>query len=218
MWRIPLFAFDRARWIGVVVLLVTIASFQAARVIRVDVSGDVLIPSTGRERAEWARTRALFGGHEPSAVYAEDPRLFSPRMLARLRDLHDRLAALPTVAKVESLFNLPDIRNEGTTLETGASLAVLPATSEAATTLRDRVTANPLLTSQVVSRDGQAMLFLLYLNEQDGALDASVVTGRICGLFVSFSSTGEFDRHFGIGPTGPAGMSSPHAAKTARRS
>lgn len=179
MWRIPVTAF-RHGWLAAATVLglVALATPFAARV-RVDVSADNLIAKNSPQRTAHDAALAAFGSDEVAAVYAEDPELFGADRIRRLREINDALARLPFVQRAESLFTLPDIRDEGGLINTSPLLARIPDGPAALASARDRAMANPLIRGQVLSADGTATIITLYLSTKSHGLSAADITREI---------------------------------------
>jgi len=159
VWRIPLFFFEHPRKVLAAALAAAILAVAVASGLSLDVSSEALIPPDSPQRRAQDEVARLFGAEEAAIVFAADPALFTPDRLAALREIHDALAALPSVGRVDSLFSLPDLRDEN-----GGALLEDPAGLER---LRRRLAAHPLYRGSVVSERGTATL--LRLAPQPGA-------------------------------------------------
>ena len=125
---------------------------------RLDVSSDGVVASGSQRRAVERNIERLFGRDESLAVYAESSELFTPGRLATLREVHDALSRLSWVDRVESLFDMPDVREENGALVLGAPLAEIPAEPSALAARRAAILANPLIRGTIVAADGRATL------------------------------------------------------------
>ncbi len=146
-----------------VALLTTLAVPRALK-IQLDLSVESLYPASSQAVSEYEKVKQAFGSDAVAAVYVEDAALFSPARLKLLQSIHQQLLQLPFIVKVESLFSLPDVRDQGGMISTAPVLAKLPQTEAEAATARDRALNNPLLRHQLISKDGTAVLMLLRLS------------------------------------------------------
>lgn len=161
--RIPGAIHRRGGWVLAVLLLATGLLVPTASRVRVEVSGDGLIPPDSPELSAYHEARAAFGSDEVAAVMVEDAGLFTPDGLRRLRGLHDALAALEFVEGMDGVFSTPAMRNVDGVLETGPPFARIPDEANEAVAMRDILLDDPLWAGRILSADGRAVLFLLYL-------------------------------------------------------
>jgi uncharacterized membrane protein YdfJ with MMPL/SSD domain len=82
-------------------LVAAIAAIAAASGLSLDVSSEALIPPDSPQRRAQDEVTRLFGAEESARCFAADPALFTPAGLAALREVHDALAALPSIARVD---------------------------------------------------------------------------------------------------------------------
>ncbi|HZN02062.1 MAG TPA: MMPL family transporter [Candidatus Polarisedimenticolia bacterium] len=158
MWRLPLFFYERRTAVLAAALVAALLAGLAAAGLRLDVSAEAMIPAGSPERKARDEVRSLFGTHDSAAVFAADAALFTRDRLRLLREVHDLLAALPGVARVDSLFSIPDLRDEGGVLVAAPILAAIPDDPGDLARLRARAVAHPLLARSAISADGTAML------------------------------------------------------------
>ncbi|HET8946378.1 MAG TPA: MMPL family transporter, partial [Candidatus Polarisedimenticolia bacterium] len=169
MWRIPLYFFEHPRKVLGVALAAAVLAVVVASGLSLDVSSEALIPPDSPQRRAQDEVARLFGAEESAVVFAADPALFTPARLVALREVHDALAALPSVARVDSLFSLPDLRDENGALATEPLVGAIPQDAAALERLRRRLTAHPLYRGSIVAEDGGATLLRLVLRERAGA-------------------------------------------------
>lgn len=169
MWRIPLFFFEHPLKVLGIALAAAVAATVLASGLSLDVSSEALIPPDSPQRRAQDEVARLFGAEESAVVFAADPALFTPERLAALREVHDALAALPPVARVDSLFSLPDLHDEDGTLVTGPLVGTIPQSPAALDRLQRRLTTHPLYKGSVVAEDGRATILRLVLHDGAGA-------------------------------------------------
>jgi predicted RND superfamily exporter protein len=158
VWRIPLLFFEHRLKVLAAALVAAAAAIAAASGLSLDVSTAALVPAGSPQRAGQDEVRRLFGADEAEAVFASDPALLTPVKLAALREVHEALAALATVARVDSLFSLPDLRDQDGELVSGPLVDAVPADAGGIERLRGRLVAHPLYKGSVVAADGTATL------------------------------------------------------------
>ncbi len=158
MWRLPLFALERRAFVLAVAALLALLAAWSATSLRLDVSADAIVPARGGPEAGSPEAAAdRFGPDEAFAVYAEGD-LFTPAGLRALRAVHDGLAGLPFVARVDSLLSVPDLREEDGGLVLSPLLANPPDDPAALAALRRGAVDNPLLRRTLLSEDGRSTL------------------------------------------------------------
>jgi len=195
--RLAVFCFERRLLTLLFVALVTLAALPAARRVLLDLGVESLYPASGQAVEDYARVRLTFGTDEVAAIYAEDAQLFTPERLRVLDAIHSQLAKLPFVEKIESLFTLPDLRDEGGMISTSPVLAKTPETPALAEQARQRAIANPLLRGQLVSEDGTALMLILRLSPKYRGMDAAEAVKRIESILAPHQ--GAFARLFQLG-------------------
>jgi hypothetical protein len=131
--------------------------------LHVDVSFEAFLRAKDPVRVAYDRFRERFGRDERIVVAirrapdAEGPGdVFDAAFLAKLRDLHDAIAAdVPYVEELTSLVNARDTRGEGDTLYVEDFLDPWPETEADLARLRARALANPLFRNTVLSADAR---------------------------------------------------------------
>lgn len=179
MWRLPLIAFRHGWVTAFAVLAITAIAVPTAARVRVDASADNLVAKDSPQRAAHEAALATFGSDEIAAIYAEDAALFTPDRMRRLAEINAALSRLGFVQRAESLFTLPDIRDEGGLINTSPLLATIPGDAGGLARARDRAIANPLLRGQVISADGTATVITLYLASDRAGLSPSEISRQI---------------------------------------
>ena len=175
VWRIPLYFYEHPLKVLAAALLAAAGAIAAASGLSLDVSTGALVPAGSPQRAAQDEVHRLFGVDESEVVFAADARLFTPARLAALREVHDALAALPSVARVDSLFSLPDLHDENGALVAGPLVGAVPGDQRELEALRRRVAGHPLYSGSVVAADGTATL--LRVVPREGAGGAEPRTG-----------------------------------------
>jgi len=186
-WRLCLF----------LVSALTLVALPLARQVRLDLGVESLYPSSSQAVADYERTRATFGTDEVAAIHAEDAQLFTVERLAALQVIHQQLAQLTFVERIESIFTLPDLRDEGGMISTSPVLAKLPQTAAQAAQARQRAITNPLLRGQLVSSDGTTLMLILRLSPEYRRMDVAEAARRIDAILAPHQDA--FTRLFQLG-------------------
>ncbi len=166
MLRLISFSHRRSLWVLALGSLLTVFFGLNLRHLEIDVSNRALIPSQHPDRQVQNQVRAEFGSDIAAQVFAESTDLFDPERLRVLRVINDRLAALPYVQRVDSLFTLPDIRDVGGFLEISPLFYTLPQTREGVAERRRSAMDNPLILRNALSPDGTATAITVYLEPE----------------------------------------------------
>lgn len=111
-------------------------------------------------------TKRTFGGADSLAVFFHDPGLLSEPKLAAVRAALDRLAALPFVRRVESLFTVNNVKSSEGEILSRPYLDPLPASEEAAQAVLADALRNPLVAGNLLAADGRSMVAVVYLRPE----------------------------------------------------
>ena len=158
---------------GVVLLLIAAIMTFAARhagSFRLDASADALMLEDNAALRYYRDIRARYGSDDVLIVtYTPATALFDPATLADLRRLRDQLAALPHIASVTSILDVPLIRSPPVTL---SQLREHTPTLESPDTdkalAREELRTSPLYRNLLISPDGGTTALQLTL-QQDAA-------------------------------------------------
>ncbi|MCP4117424.1 MAG: MMPL family transporter, partial [Desulfobacteraceae bacterium] len=88
--------------------------------------------------------------------------------LARLREFQSVLEKIPGVYRVDSLFSIPNLKGEEGVLYVNPFVNQVPETLEEAQVIKADALRNSLMLDNLVSRDGSAIAFNLFLYEDIG--------------------------------------------------
>ncbi len=163
----PMDRFARAvanhpRAVIVIVALITAGFAFFARQARIDSSVATLVDPMDPAVRYYEEVREIFGSDEIDmvAVVADD--VFTPRTLAKIKDLSERLQAIDGVAHVASLATERNLRAtaEGD-IDNSPLMEAVPSDPASIARLRAAVYDNPLLANNLVSRDGRAAAILI---------------------------------------------------------
>lgn len=156
----------RQGWVWILlILLLTIALTPWISQTQIQVSNESLMERGPRLVQEYEQVRDTFGSDQIVGIYARDQDLFSPEIITLLASLQRELARLPQAQRVESLFTVSNIVRTESGIQTGPLLnpQYIPEDPSLLKQKRDQALKNPILREKMLSADGAATLFSLYL-------------------------------------------------------
>ncbi len=159
-------------------LVSALAATQASKV-KVQISAEQMLVLDDPQRHFYDEVRRVFGEDKAVLLVLEDPRPLETAKLVALREVIDRLTALPCVARVESLFTVPHVRSIDGFLDKEPYLAKLPDTPEESARLLEQAFNNPFVRNVLLSADGRAMAVAIILKEVKDGADDMQLTARI---------------------------------------
>jgi predicted RND superfamily exporter protein len=159
-----------------------------------DPSTEPLLPPGDPARAVYERAVREFGDDELYAIAMEtEAGVFAREPLATLRALHDELARLPGVRRVQSLADVVTFRYDPAEdwIDVGPLFQAVPESPEALAALRVRALGDPLLRRAVVSEDGRtAGITIRFAEMTDAEFIASGLDERIEALLAAAERPG----------------------------
>jgi hypothetical protein len=162
----------RRPWVVVVALgLATALAVAQLPSLRLHISAEGMTLEGDPAKALLAKAREVFGADEPLIVFFRDPALLSARTLREVQAALERVAALPRVAGVESLFTARNVKSVEGQVTSRPYLDPLPETEEAAAEVLRDALLNPLVARSLVAADGRSMVALVALQRQPGVAD-----------------------------------------------
>lgn len=175
-----LLLFAQRPWIWLMLLLGAslLAATQLSK-LQVQISADDMLVIDDPQRAYYEQIKTAFGDEEVILLVVEGETLLAPDQVDALRRATDALAALPFVARVESLFNVPYVKSVDGFLDKRPYLAEPPASAEQGQQLLARAQNNPLLDGILVARSGHAMAIGIVLRDDDENTDDQVLSKAI---------------------------------------
>lgn len=153
----------------VTVAIATVTLLALAQLGRLDVriSAEGMQIAGDPVKAVEERVLNTFGSDSVTVIYLEDPDLFEPAMLARVRDAIQLIERSPLVERTSSLFNVTHLRNEDGFIATRPYFDGVPASRAAAEAIRDQAMQNPLVSRVLLSSDGRGLAINVYLSAKD---------------------------------------------------
>lgn len=155
------FLYTRAAWLGPLIFLSAVAMAWVGRDLRLETSIDNLMPVEGEAQRILREAQRDFPEERAIVVYVEATALFSPEALEALASLHESLAALDGLERVESLFTAPHVAGGLGWVETAPLLDNLPLGEEEAVERLQAGLANPMLAGRLLSPQAQSVLYRL---------------------------------------------------------
>ncbi|MET0008201.1 MAG: MMPL family transporter [Candidatus Thiodiazotropha sp. 6PLUC4] len=127
----------------------------------------------------YRQTLQNFGSDSVIIAYFGDGQLATAGKLQAVRQVLDRIEALPDVQRSESLFNLPHIRSVNGDVTTTPYLAEVPVDQERVTQLFSQALKNPFVTGNLLAPSHKAMAAVFYLQTGLDEARAEVVSNSI---------------------------------------
>ncbi len=124
-------------------------------------------------KALYDDTLETFGSCKITVVFVKNSRLFTPEVLARLKEFQSVLEKIPGVYRVDSLFSIPNLKGEEGVLYVNPFVNEVPETLEEAQAIKADALRNSLVLDNLVSRDGSAIAFNLFIDENIGQNEKS---------------------------------------------
>jgi predicted RND superfamily exporter protein len=182
------------------VLAVTIGlGLGLRRGLVLDVSPLAFVEAEGAARADFERTRRLFGDDRYLVIAVTCDDIFAPANFARLRQLHQQIATLPGIYETLSLSNVPHARSlpEGAALEKLVPDGALEAArlEEA----RAEATRDRLFVGNLVSADARTAALNVLLNPELTSEEQYQVTEK---MYVLTQAAGFESSYFAGDPFG----------------
>jgi uncharacterized protein len=171
------------RLIILAIVFVTIALGLGLRHgLLLDVSPQVFIERESQARSDFERTRSQFGDDRYMIIAVVCDDIFTPANFAKLRKLHEQLSALPGVAEILSLSNVPFARS----LPEGAALEKLipegPLDPARLHEARELATRDRLFAGSLVSTDGKTGALTLLFKQTLSSEEQYQFTEQVCAL------------------------------------
>lgn len=161
-------------WLSLLLLFSVLAATQLGG-LQIRIAADEMLVADDPLRAYHDEVKAVFGEEQVIVVVAQDAGLANPQVLETLQHATAGLQRLPFVARVESLFDVPNVRGVDGFLDQSPYLAQIPTDPGAVQAILDQAANNPLISGLLISRDTQALALALVLDEATGVEDQRIV-------------------------------------------
>ena len=167
MLRFFMLCLNHRTGVTIFLFLVTVLSAAGLRRLQIDTGIESLIPPRDPARIVYQRVMGEFGTDNRTIIYIRDTALWSPGKLAVLEKLHHDIEKLDHVARVDSLYSLYTVVNEGGRIESRPVLLTAPETVEEAERARDTALTNPLYLGNYFSDSGNVTAMIISLKEEE---------------------------------------------------
>ncbi len=160
----------RYRWtIFVLVLLFSLFFGYQLKYLQVDSNIVDSLPKDDTVVKLFKEVGQRFGGNEIGMIILEDTNVLDPQVLKDIQRITDTLSEMKGILSVTSLTNIMNIKVEGDNFEVGKLINDnnRPQNSQQADSLRKEVTANKMVTGNIISKDGTATIILFTFQEDD---------------------------------------------------
>ena len=153
----------------VIMALLLITLFTAAGLpkLEMDTGVDSLIPASDPGRLVYQRVMGEFGSDNKTIIYIKDPDLWTPDKLAKLEKLHEGMAKIDKVTRVDSLYSLHTIDGSEGKIDSRPVLNAAPKTTDEAILARESALSNPLYLGNFISDDGDVTAMIVSVLDID---------------------------------------------------
>lgn len=161
---------DQRRWVLLLVAAATIVAAQAATRLRFDFTPQALFAGKGDLLAYSQQVSATFGHAENMVLVVQEAvgpdDLLTPAALRWHADLCQRLAALPTIERIDALgtLRMPRLRLLSSSLVYIPIVRDRPIDDDEAALIRRKVADQPLLDGVLISRDRRVGAIAVHLD------------------------------------------------------
>jgi uncharacterized protein len=137
--------------------------------LEVDTSAEGLMVENDPARVYYEEIKKKFGSDSLTIVVVKAENVFTPEVLAVIKNLSDAIKAAPGVARVESLTTVNNLKAEDQSLNTDPLVgAEIPKDPEHLAKLRSDVLGNPIFIGSIVSKDGKNAAINVYTDAKPG--------------------------------------------------
>jgi hypothetical protein len=190
----------RRPWL-VLLILAVVTAIWAAQLPRLEIN----IAAQGLSVAdeEWQERLKAFEQRFPRedtlALYFRDPDLLAEKNLVVIRDVLDQIKDLEGVRSVTSLFNVNNVKSSYGEITSQPYLERLPGNEAESQSLLTDAASNPLITENLIARDGTAMVVRVALepDTREPEAEARLISGIDEALAPALE---ELEQAFQLGP------------------
>lgn len=179
MNKIIRYAADHAWLMIAMVLCISLLAATQVPKVSFDVSAESMLLDDDPELDFYRKTQRTFGADNVMLVYFEDENLFTAKKLKNIRDVIEKIASTQSVASVESIFSLGDLRSVNGEISNQKYLAEIPESTAAIATVITRALGNPFIKNNLVSSDRAAMAAVVVLEKGVSSPDQQILSVAI---------------------------------------
>jgi predicted RND superfamily exporter protein len=185
--------------VTIFLFLTTLVAALGLPRLTVDTGLESLIPERDPARIVYQRIMGEFGTDNRTIVYVRDKALWTPAKLAVLEKIHRAVEQLEHVARVDGLYSLHTVANEGGRIESRPVLSSAPQTAEEAAAARAAALANPLYLGNYFSDNGDVTAMIVAMKEAEDDQDHSQAFYEDLEAVLE-ESRGQFEHLTQVGP------------------
>lgn len=163
--KLMLWSYEHPKMVMAVLLAATVFFACHIPAVSVEMSAKMLWIKDDPAIKLYDDTLETFGANKITVVFVKDSRLFTPKMLERLKAFQYALEKIPHVDRVDSLFTIAHVKSEAGVLRLDPFIKEVPDTIEKARMVKADALRDPLAAGNIVSADGSAMAFNLFLDK-----------------------------------------------------
>ena len=189
---------NHRRAVSLGLLFVTLLLGVGLLKLKVDTGIESLIPSGDPARMVYQRVASQFGTDSKTIIYIKDKDLWTPKKLALLEKLHQAIAGIEYVNRVDDVFNLHTIQRQQGQVDAVPVLAEVPRTLEAAQDAKQRALSNPLYLGNFFSNNGNVTAMIVSAVEEDNGQDIGPQLYRQLEKVLN-ADRGKFEQLFQVG-------------------
>ncbi len=155
----------RLRWVFIVVFL-AVTGFFAWQLPRAEMDTEMKnqLPKDLPTRVNLDRIEELFGGTDMVMIVMSTDDILKRETLQRLETLTARMDDLDELQRVVSVFTAKDLQGRDGTMVVEAAIPELPDDQQARDALRKRLTENPLVHGNLISKDFKHAVLIGFLD------------------------------------------------------
>ena len=151
----------------VIILLITTFGLLNLKKLNIDTSERSLIIQNDPDLDYYDETIQQFVSDNIEMIYIEDENLFSSEKLSKIENLISELTLIEGITKTESLFNVTNFKNEDDFLSLDPFIDFVPDEQEEIDTVKSDAINNPIVSGNLVSKDGKKFIVKLFLNDEE---------------------------------------------------
>ncbi len=156
----------KIKWV-IILLVLAITAFFAYQIPKIRINSDVIssLPDNDPDAVLLKKIGAQFGGNRMGMIILESDNIFTPEVLAHVRQITDSVEEIEGISSVTSLTNIMDIKEGEYGMEIGKLVDEndLPDSPEEFSQLKERVLSKEMYKGSIVSEDGTATIIIFSL-------------------------------------------------------
>ncbi len=156
----------KIRWL-IIFMVVGITVYLAYQIPKIRINSDVIssLPDNDPDAVLIKKIGAQFGGNRMGMIILESDNIYTPEVLAHVRQISDTVSRIEGISSVTSLTNMMDIKAGEFGMEIGQLIDENnhPESLEDFNALKKRLLSKDMYRGSVVSEDGTATIILFTL-------------------------------------------------------